>query len=163
MGGCKEIEKSQEVEYVINLQGDLPLVSPKIISTIAEALLTTDADIITPVTKDPAEKVNNPARVKVIRGINDEALYFSRNMIPYGSDYYWHHIGIYGFKRDSLERFVKMPQSHTELSEKLEQLRALHNGMKIGLCDAVENVASVDTAEDLQFVRNLYHKLHQIV
>jgi 3-deoxy-manno-octulosonate cytidylyltransferase (CMP-KDO synthetase) len=84
-------------------------------------------------------------------------------MIPHGAEWYWHHIGIYGFKRDALKRFVKLPQSHTEIVESLEQLRALENGMKIELCEVKENVVSVDTSHDLKAVRNLYEKIYQIV
>ncbi len=159
----KEIEKAISVEYIINLQGDLPLVSPKIIFKIFEVLRNTKADIVTPVIKEPRESVNNPSNVKAIRAVDNSALYFSRNMIPHDGDWYWHHIGIYGFKRDALKRFVKLPQSHTEIVEKLEQLRALENGMKIELCEVNENVVSVDTSHDLKLVRNLYGKIYQIV
>jgi 3-deoxy-manno-octulosonate cytidylyltransferase (CMP-KDO synthetase) len=159
----KEIEKAISVDYIINLQGDLPLVSPKIIFKIFEVLQTTKADIVTPVIKTKVESVNNPSNVKAIRALDNTALYFSRNMIPHGAEWYWHHIGIYGFKRDALKRFVKLPQSHTEIVESLEQLRALENGMKIELCEVKENVVSVDTSHDLKAVRNLYEKIYQIV
>ena len=158
----KEIEKAMSVEYIINLQGDLPLVSPKIIFKIFEVLRKTKADIVTPVIKEYIDSANNPSNVKAIKAVDNSALYFSRNMIPYGADWYWHHIGIYGFKREALKRFVKLPQSHTEIVEKLEQLRALENGMTIELCEVNENVVSVDTSQDLQLVRNLYDKIYQI-
>jgi len=159
----KEIEKTTKVDYIINLQGDLPLVSPKIISTISTVLKKSKAEIVTPVIKEICDTPNNTSRVKVVKTTDNMALYFSRNMIPYGADWYWHHIGIYGFKRKALKDFVKLPQSYTEATENLEQLRALENGMKIEICEVDENVVSVDTSNDLETVRNLYSKLHQMI
>ena len=148
----KKIDPKKQVKYVINLQGDLPLVNPEIISTLVSTLKKSKADIVTPVIKAEAECPNNPGNVKAIMGLQNRGLYFSRQHIPANSDWYWYHIGIYGFKRDSLERFVNLPQSHTELMEKLEQLRALENGMEIELCVVNENATSVDTEEDLNKV-----------
>lgn len=154
----KKIDPSKKIKYVVNLQGDLPLVNPEIIKTLVETLKSSDADIVTPVIKEDAEHTNNPGNVKAIMGFQNKAIYFSRQHIPANSDWYWYHIGIYGFKRDSLERFVNLPQSHTELMEKLEQLRALENGMTIELCVATENAISVDTQEDLDKVILAYNK-----
>lgn len=157
----KRIDPQKSFKYVVNLQGDLPLVNPSIITTLVDALHKTDADIVTPVIKESAEVPNNPGNVKAVMGAQSKALYFSRQHIPSGSDWYWYHIGIYGFKRDSLERFVNLPQSHIELMEKLEQLRALDNGMSIELCEVQENAISVDTQEDLNKVIAQYNKKMQ--
>lgn len=159
----KQIEELKEVKYIVNLQGDLPLINPRTIAKVVMELKKSSADIVTPITKELSEEQNDPAKVKVVKAMDNTAMYFSRNTIPYGADWHWHHIGIYGFKRDALERFVNLPQSHTELTEKLEQLRALENGMKIGLCIVDENVTSVDTAMDLEKVRDIYNKLYQII
>ena len=154
----KKIDPSKQIKYVVNLQGDLPLVNPQIIKTLVDTLKNSNADIVTPVIKESSEHPNNPGNVKAIMGLQNQALYFSRQHIPANSDWYWYHIGIYGFKRDSLERFVNLPQSHTELMEKLEQLRALENGMTIELCIADENAVSVDTQDDLDKVILEYNK-----
>ncbi|MEY3197197.1 MAG: 3-deoxy-manno-octulosonate cytidylyltransferase [Pseudomonadota bacterium] len=154
----KAMDPGKNYKYIVNLQGDLPLVNPQIITDLVKALKNTDADIVTPVIKEQAETPNNPGNVKAIMGAKNKALYFSRQHIPTHSDWFWYHIGIYGFKRDSLENFVNLPQSHTELMEKLEQLRALENGMTIELCIANENAVSVDTQEDLDKVIALYNK-----
>lgn len=154
----KKIDATEKIKYVVNLQGDLPLVNPQIIKRLIDTLRKSNADIITPVIKEAAEQPNNPGNVKAIMGLQNQALYFSRQHIPSNSDWYWYHIGIYGFKRDSLERFVNLPQSYTEVMEKLEQLRALENGMTIELCVVDENAISVDTQEDLEKVIAQYNK-----
>ena len=156
--GLKKIDPSKQIKYVVNLQGDLPLVNPDIITNLVNTLKNSKADIVTPVIKEATEHPNNPGNVKAIMGLQNQALYFSRQHIPSNSEYYWYHIGIYGFKRDSLERFVNLPQSHTELMEKLEQLRALENGMTIELCIANDNAVSVDTQEDLDKVIAEYNE-----
>jgi 3-deoxy-manno-octulosonate cytidylyltransferase (CMP-KDO synthetase) len=154
----KKIDTERKIKYVLNLQGDLPLVNPAIIKKLVDTLHQSKADIVTPVIREASEQPNNPGNVKAIMGSQNQALYFSRQHIPSHSDWYWYHIGIYGFKRDSLERFVNLPQSHTELMEKLEQLRALENGMTIDLCVVDENAVSVDTQDDLDKVIAQYSK-----
>ena len=154
----KKIDAAKKIKYVVNLQGDLPLVNPEIIKKLVDTLHKSNADIVTPVIKETSEHPNNPGNVKAIMGLQNQALYFSRQHIPSNSDWYWYHIGIYGFKRDSLERFVNLPQSHTEIMEKLEQLRALENGMTIELCVVDENAVSVDTQTDLDKVIAQYNK-----
>lgn len=158
-----KIDPGKKFKYVINLQGDLPLIKPSILSEMAELLRINKVDIVTLANKELASLENNPSRVKVVLSQGNDALYFSRNMIPCNQDWYWHHIGIYGFTRDALERFVELPQSPLEIREKLEQLRALENGMRIKLSIIEDKVMSVDTEEDLALVRNLYEKNHQIV
>lgn len=156
------IENNHRIEFIINLQGDLPFVEAGIIKNIAEALKNSDADIVTPVNKEESTQPNNPSRVKAKMGDSNQGLDFSREPFD-DSDFFWHHIGIYGFRRDSLEKFVNLPQSKREKEVNLEQLRALDNGMKIELLEVENDVISVDTVEDLHFARNLYNKLHQIV
>jgi 3-deoxy-manno-octulosonate cytidylyltransferase (CMP-KDO synthetase) len=158
-----KMDHAKNFKFIINLQGDLPLINSEIISEMASILKHSDADIVTLASKEQAEKENNYSRVKVVLSKSMDALYFSRNMIPCNQDWYWHHIGIYGFNREALEIFVELPQSPLEIQEKLEQLRALENGMKIKVSIVDEKVKSVDTEEDLTLVRNLYEKKHQIV
>ena len=80
-------------------------------------------------------------------------------MVPYNSDEYWHHIGIYGWKRDSLKKFVLSKPTQLELMEKLEQLRVLENNMKIKVVKIEQNLIGVDTMEDLYKIRKLIENL----
>ena len=80
-------------------------------------------------------------------------LYFSREAVPWGDGPLWHHIGVYAYRRAALERFVALPESPLERREKLEQLRALEAGMRIGAARVAEAPFGVDTAEDLERAR----------
>jgi 3-deoxy-manno-octulosonate cytidylyltransferase (CMP-KDO synthetase) len=93
--------------------------------------------------------------VKVVKDCHDYALYFSRAAIPYGnSDFFWQHIGIYGYQRDFLLRFPSLPASPLERTEKLEQMRALENGFRIKIVETPYSTLSVDTPEDIIKVEN---------
>ncbi len=153
------IDEQQNFEYIVNLQGDIPFVKPETILAVI-SLLDQDqaADIATLLAafKD-IEEVKNPNFVKAIFDVNQHALYFSRSVIPYQmAEYqsnYYHHVGIYAYKREALKRFISLPQSNLEKCEKLEQLRALENGMtiKVGFTDDLP--ISVDVMEDLENAR----------
>ncbi len=146
-------------ETVVNLQGDLPLLDPVQLRIVKQILETSGADIATlaaPITD--AADVDNPNVVKpVVAWAGDaaygRALYFSRARAPFGEGPYYHHIGIYAFRRDALARFVALPPSPLEKREKLEQLRALEAGMSIVVARVDEAPLSVDTPEDLEKVR----------
>lgn len=150
---CK-LEK--KYKYIINLQGDLPFCEPSILSSVADALHNNSSEIVTPVCKINAkEEVENPNVVKVAISNQDEALYFSRSPIPHGADVFYKHVGVYGFKADALKRFVALPQSPLEITESLEQLRALEAGMNISCVYTNAFPQSVDILEDLEKVRKL--------
>ncbi|MFC3230117.1 3-deoxy-manno-octulosonate cytidylyltransferase [Marinibaculum pumilum] len=152
---------------VINLQGDLPAIPPASIAAVLEPLRVLDTDIATLAvpTMDDRERAD-PNVVKAIpalpRGLDGgagrlgRALYFTRSTAPWGEGPVWHHVGIYAYRRDALERFVRLPPSPLERREKLEQLRALENGLSIGIAciDAVP--AGVDTPDDLARMRALF-------
>jgi 3-deoxy-manno-octulosonate cytidylyltransferase (CMP-KDO synthetase) len=148
---------------IINLQGDLPVFDPKIINDCVEFLESNpEYDITTLVSKFPdKEDADNPNDVKVAIAWDDKAktkgkaLYFSRAKIPYNSEEYFHHIGIYVYRKEALEKFVKLEESELEKTEKLEQLRALESNMNIGVCLADSHPIGVDTQEDLEKVRNI--------
>ncbi|HOK22526.1 MAG TPA: 3-deoxy-manno-octulosonate cytidylyltransferase [Candidatus Hydrothermia bacterium] len=151
-------------KYIVNLQGDEPLIRGTVLDTIFEVLFDTDADIVTPYykTRDKRE-INDPNRIKIVSDKRDYALYFSRSPIPFERDAnstirYKIHTGIYGFKRESLERFVSLPQSELEKTEKLEQLRALENGMKIKLVEVDFKSIPVDVPEDIKKIEKLLTK-----
>lgn len=146
-------------EMVINLQGDLPLLDPVQLRIVKATLEASGADIATlaaPIT-DFADIDNSNVVKPVVAWTEDapygRALYFSRARAPFGDGPYYHHIGIYAFRRQALARFVTLPPSPLERRERLEQLRALEAGMSIVVARVDEAPLSVDTPEDLEKVR----------
>lgn len=148
------------VGIVVNLQGDLPAIEPQSIRRVVEPLQDPAVDIATlAVAITDEEEKTNPNVVKVVGTPVGEgrlrALYFTRATAPANEGPLYHHIGIYAYRRAALERFVKLPQGTLEKREKLEQLRALENGMRIdvAIVDAVP--LGVDTPADLEKARTL--------
>ncbi len=127
----------------------------------------TDFDIITvasPITDQ--NQINNPNVVKIAMTLNEEgtignALYFSRQAIPHNAPIYYEHTGIYLYRKEALTRFVSLKQTKLELQERLEQLRALEDGMKIGVVITEKAPISVDTAEDFENALNQYQLIKQ--
>jgi 3-deoxy-manno-octulosonate cytidylyltransferase (CMP-KDO synthetase) len=162
----KKLKNSNKFEYIINLQGDLPTIDYKIINNLLKFHKNTDYDIVTAVAeiKDEEEKTN-PNVVKVAiawkQKQHGKALYFSRATIPYNSEKYYHHIGIYIYTKKALEKFVKLPQSSLEKTEKLEQLRALENNMKIGVLLVDTVPLGVDTKEDLVKANQFFREVNR--
>jgi 3-deoxy-manno-octulosonate cytidylyltransferase (CMP-KDO synthetase) len=154
---------NDQFDVILNLQGDLPNIDPQVIRAAAEAALNQDCDIATVASKIKNEaEISNPNVVKIAIAFKEKnlgrALYFSRAAIPFAkineADFY-HHIGIYAYKKSALEKFVNLPQSALEKRESLEQLRALENDMKIFVQIVEAHPLSVDTKEDLEIVKNL--------
>lgn len=151
---------------VINVQGDLPAIAPTAIRDAFMPLENPEVDIATLVVEitDDAERLNpNVVKAVVSLGENQKigrALYFSRAAVPTGDGPLYHHIGLYAFRRESLARFVALPVGVLEQRERLEQLRALENGMRIdaALVDTVP--LGVDTPADLERARQLLSRLH---
>jgi 3-deoxy-manno-octulosonate cytidylyltransferase (CMP-KDO synthetase) len=149
------------IETVVNLQGDLPTLDPRLVRSCLTALREHDADIGTiaaTITREPER--TDPNVVKLVGsplkgGSALRALYFTRATAPYGEGPLYHHIGIYAYRRQALRRFVALPPSPLELRENLEQLRALEAGMRIhvGLVDTVP--LGVDTPAELARAREL--------
>lgn len=139
-------------DAIINLQGDLPTLDPLLVKTTLAALQGYDMSTLVAQITDPAER-DNPNVVKAIlspRGAqNGQALYFTRATAPTGDGPLYHHIGIYGYTRASLDRFVSLPPSPLEQRERLEQLRALEAGMRIGAAIVDTVPVGVDTQADL--------------
>ncbi len=155
------IPDNQHINYILNVQGDMPFVEPKSIIKVIESLKSSHYDIMTPVVKVGIDIVNSPSKVTVVTGHNDKALYFSRSLIPHGAEEFLCHVGIYGFRKEALTKFRNLPTSTLELIEKLEQLRALQNDMSIGVC-YVDNIPiSVDTAEDLNKAIEFYQSMSE--
>ena len=154
------LDKEKSYKYIINLQGDLPNITSDVINLGIDNIRNTDADILTYCREiDNPIDVGNPNIVKIAthKEENDElnALYFSRSPIPYGADTYLEHIGIYVYKRGALDRFVSMAPSTLEITEKLEQLRALGGSMKINLILVDDKIISIDTIDDVERLSNI--------
>ena len=153
------VDPEHRIEIVVNVQGDLPTVRPDDIRAALKPLTDRDVDIATlaAVITDPAERTN-PNVVKVDgREIAPGRLHatgFSRKNAA-GPPPHYHHIGLYAYRRAGLERFVKLPPSAREKHEKLEQLRALENGMRIDAMVVKSVPLGVDTPEDLEKARKL--------
>lgn len=150
---------AEKYDIIINLQGDLPNIDESVIKDAADTLINGDADIATLASKiTNLDEIQNPNVVKIAVAFDENnvgnALYFSRSAIPYGSNEqdFYHHIGIYAYKANSLQKFVNLAPSSLEKREKLEQLRALENNMKIAVKLVDAHPLSVDTKEDLQAI-----------
>ena len=164
----QEIEKQDGItlEHIINVQGDLPTLAPELVKKTADLLQDGSemASLVAEI-KDPRE-IDNPNVVKAIVSWDEAStkqekvgrgLYFTRAAAPSGDGPYYHHIGIYGYQRDALEKFVNLPPSTLEKREKLEQLRALEDGMTIRLACVDTIPLGVDTQEDLDKARKILH------
>jgi 3-deoxy-manno-octulosonate cytidylyltransferase (CMP-KDO synthetase) len=156
----QECDREGMHDVVINLQGDLPTISKGLLQAICEPLKDPLVDISTLVAEisDPREKTDpNVCKAIVSRKAGaptGQALYFTRATAPTGDGPLYHHIGIYGYRRAALERFVGLEPSPLERRERLEQLRALEAGMTVGVRLVNEVPAGVDTQEDLERARN---------
>ena len=156
----EKIDPQRQCQHILNLQGDLPDMPAEIPHRLAAILDNNDCDLATLVTKASAEEAEKPQVVKAVvswksNGFGD-AIYFSRASIPTGTSEKYHHIGVYGWHRPTLLQFVNLPPSPIELAEKLEQLRALEAGMHIMVAEIESAPGGVDTAEDLQAVRQRF-------
>ena len=153
-------ERHPEISYIINLQGDEPMINPETIDNVIRLLKEDDnADISTLVREIKDEKeVNDSNLVKCVFNNNGYAMYFSRSKIPFernvGYSKFYGHIGLYGYKRDALFRMTNANQSSLELTESLEQLRALQMGMKIKVSVVEDSSIGIDTIEDLNNFKN---------
>lgn len=149
------LARDSSEEIVVNLQADEPLLNPHSIDLLVKALTENpQMDIATlAVCSMSTEALRDPHTVKVVANSRGEALYFSRAALvsqPTGA--FLKHIGIYAFRKNSLLKFCQLPPSPLEQSEKLEQLRALENGMRIQVVLVEESSKAVDTPEDLEKV-----------
>ncbi len=154
------VERHPEIAYIVNLQGDEPLITPESIDEVIQNVVNTDADISTLVRVLTDKKdIDNPNTVKCVMDNRGYALYFSRSRIPFerneGHIKYYGHLGIYGYKRDALLKMTSLNPCGCEIAESLEQLRALQNGMKIKTSEVDFVPVGIDTAEDLEKFRQI--------
>jgi len=156
-----EVARNLPYQYVINVQADEPQIDPKAVDKVIAILhRNKDVDIATLAAPIDKKHMPDPNKVKVILGRNNFAVGFIRlinksELITHKLNLY-HHIGIYGYRKQSLLRFVKLPQSESEKSLRLEQLRALENGFKIKVTLIDKAFYGIDTPQDYQtFLRRI--------
>ncbi len=156
-----ELDPDQRHDVIVNLQGDLPSLPPHHLAAVLAPLADPAFDLATLVApidsaaEAAAEQVVKAACAFAAGAAVAPALYFSRAAIPWGAGPLWHHIGIYAWRRAALARFVALPPSPLEQRERLEQLRALECGMRIGCARVAEAPFGVDTPADLERARRM--------
>lgn len=167
---CAEVlENRADVDVVINIQGDEPFIDPEQIDQLAELFKDEKTVIATLIKRiENSEDLFSDSVIKVVRSTQDQALYFSRNAIPFVKGAakeswlreaeFFKHIGIYAYRADTLQEVAKLKQTKLEKQEGLEQLRWLENGYPIHLAETKHESNSVDTPEDLE---RLLHGLRQ--
>jgi 3-deoxy-D-manno-octulosonate cytidylyltransferase len=156
----REASESMPYNYIVNIQGDEPLIPAQLLRTMARTMESIDDNsLLTCVSNATIEDGMNPNVVKVVCNEGGEALYFSRSMIPYDRDGIGvralKHRGIYGFTKKGLSRFCGLPQGRLEKTEKLEQLRALEYGMSIKCFLHDYTGIGIDTAEDVEAFKKM--------
>ena len=163
-----EVAARHECEAVVNIQGDEPLIDPLVVEVVAKALADCEMSTAATPIKHPGE-YDNPNVVKVVVNAAGRALYFSRRTIPFLREAaspegvrgqlaafpFLKHLGIYGYRRETLLRLVKFPVSPLENAEKLEQLRALENGIQIAVVQVDYDSVGVDVPEDVARVEKI--------
>ena len=165
-----EVAARIDCDAVVNVQGDEPLIAPEVIDAVAGALseaeMTTAATLVNNISD-----YSDPNVVKVVVSAAGRALYFSRRTIPFVRDLaeespeqqlqafpFLKHLGIYGYRCEVLRRLVEFPPSPLEQAERLEQLRALENGIQIAVCPVEYEAIGVDVPEDVQRVEALLNR-----
>jgi 3-deoxy-manno-octulosonate cytidylyltransferase (CMP-KDO synthetase) len=154
-----EISQAIEADVYLNVQGDEPLTHPEHISALLEVMRNPAVEVGTLKTPCPEQDVANPNAVKVVCETGGRALYFSRATIPHDRDAtnpsYYKHLGFYAYRKAALDRFVSLPESFLEHSERLEQLRFLENGTSIYVAETPYDTVGVDTIEDVRRVEEV--------
>ena len=160
-----EVVKDMDVDIIINIQGDEPFVKPEMIDEIANVLFnnreTLTATLCCRINED---KFKDENVVKVVRDINGYALYFSRSLIPFPQNKENHvvfeHIGIYGYTKPFLLKYIELKDTPLSITESLEQLRILENGYNMMVVETkyTYEALSIDTEEDLELARRIIYK-----
>ncbi len=154
-----------EADVFVNIQGDEPLISPITVDAICRCFLEdpTPQIVTAKIRLLEASDIANPNHVKVVCDATDRALYFSRSPIPYARSkaLYFKHLGIYAYRAETLSRIASLKPSPLELSERLEQLRFLENGIPIQVVELSEEAVGVDTPRDVERVTPLLENIGQ--
>ncbi|MCJ8347779.1 3-deoxy-manno-octulosonate cytidylyltransferase [bacterium] len=167
-----EVARHLTSKYILNVQGDEPFLDPKVLDHFVESYLKDGSHCQVGTMSNKLEKEEdaiNPNVVKVISDKNQQAIYFSRALIPYPregfdqSNYtYFRHIGVYLYQKDYLLEFPNLEVSSLEKTEKLEQLRVMENGGKIFVQEVQEPSFGIDTPEDLEKAQKMYLQLWNV-
>jgi len=159
-----EAVQNIDCDIVINVQGDEPFLKKEPLKQLIDVFTNDEKKEISlaslKIQLKESEEIQNPNNVKVITDNNGFALYFSRSVIPFHRDLhfevkYYKHIGVYAFRKEALIKFSSLEMTPMEISEKLEQLRYLENGMKIRLVETDFVGIGIDTPEDLEKAKTL--------
>jgi 3-deoxy-manno-octulosonate cytidylyltransferase (CMP-KDO synthetase) len=157
-----EISNREAADVYINIQGDEPMIRPAHIATLLEIMRNPEAAVGTVMTPAADVDLPNPNAVKVVTELNGRALYFSRATIPFDRDgtrpRYFKHLGLYAYRKPALDRFVTLPESSLEKSERLEQLRFLENGIPIYVGETPYDSVGIDTEEDFKRAKQILLK-----
>jgi 3-deoxy-manno-octulosonate cytidylyltransferase (CMP-KDO synthetase) len=157
-----EVANREQADVFVNVQGDEPLTRPEHIASLLREMENPDAAVGTLMTPAADLDIDNPNAVKVVASLSGQALYFSRATIPFDRDRaqprYFKHLGFYAYRKGALDRFVALPESSLEISERLEQLRFLENGISIYVAETPYDSVGVDTEEDLNRVIEILSK-----
>jgi 3-deoxy-manno-octulosonate cytidylyltransferase (CMP-KDO synthetase) len=160
-----EVAASSDAQFIVNIQGDEPLIDPAAIDAAILGVLDHDLAPMGTLKKKIARdhEITDPNVVKVVTDREDNAIYFSRSPIPYvrdsGDKVYFKHVGLYVYKREFLLAYPDFPVGPLEQAERLEQLRALENGFKIRVVETDYESLGVDTPADWKLVAELYEKI----
>lgn len=159
----RKLDLNQDI--VFNIQGDEPLLSPKLIDDLFIGFSTSLCHVGTLVKRIESEdELTNPNVVKVVRNMDGEALYFSRSPIPYfrekptdhiSKHYYWKHIGLYAYRSEALEQFSRLEQTDLEIAESLEQLRLLQSNSKYYCMETDQEIIGIDSPEDFEKLKEI--------
>ena len=153
------VARHHHADIYVNIQGDEPLLKTEHLTALLRPFTQQHVEVSTLKVLCTPENITNPNAVKVVTATDGRALYFSRATIPYDRDgvapQYWKHIGLYAYRKATLERFPTLPPSHLEQTERLEQLRFLENNIPIHVEPTEHDTIGVDTEEDLHRVEAL--------
>ena len=158
-----EIASAIDTDYVINIQGDEPMLDPRLLRELADGIAADEsADSATACMEiTDEEDINNPNIVKVARALNGRALYFSRSPLPYRREAtgckIYEHIGIYAYKKDFLMKLITLPDTPLQQTESLEQLKILEHGYSMAVIPTKypSEGPNINTPEDLELVRKI--------
>ncbi len=158
-----EVVQNADCDIVFNIQGDEPFLSKEAVSSVLRLFEDDKTDVGSAMyLLENEEAINNPNCVKVVCDLQNFALYFSRNAIPYNRDAnavdYFGHIGLYAYRKAILQEFVNSDKTSLEIAENLEQLRFLQMGKRIKMALVDDKVVGIDTPEDLEMARATLNK-----
>ncbi|MAJ81743.1 MAG: 3-deoxy-manno-octulosonate cytidylyltransferase [Legionellales bacterium] len=149
----------QDDDIIINVQGDQPFVTKQMLEDLIKPFVENRCDTMSTVgVRVPLDQIQDPSHVKVLLNLHGHAIYFSRANIPFQmkpvpSLNVMHHIGLYAYRNDFLQSITKLPTSSLELTESLEQLRVIENGLKIAVTETIGVPLEINTKKDLDLAQ----------